>query len=103
MDSSLPLNLQEIIFSSSDTTLSRKINRMEAAGTLRKLAPRIYTPNLDEEPEAIIRRNIFPIIGHLYPGVLLSHRSALEFRPTATGNLFLTYTYNRKAELPGSR
>ncbi|MBC6112782.1 Fic family protein [Pedobacter sp. CCM 8938] len=101
MDSSLPLNLQEIIFSSSDTTLSRKINRMEAAGTLRKLAPRIYTPNLDEEPEAIIRRNIFPIIGHLYPGVLLSHRSALEFRPTATGNLFLTYTYNRKAELPG--
>ncbi|TCC99828.1 hypothetical protein [Pedobacter psychroterrae] len=41
------------------------------------------------------------IIGHLYPGILLSHRSALEFKPTATDNLFLTYTYSRKVNLPG--
>ena len=101
MDKSLPLELQEIIFSSSDTTLSRKINKMKAEGKLRKLAPKIYTPNMDEEPEDIIKRNIFSIIGHLYSGAVLSHRSAFEFRPTATGNLFLTYTYNRKAELPG--
>lgn len=101
MDKSIPLALQEIIFSSSDTTLSRKINKMEAAGKLRKLAPRIYSPNMEEEPEDIIKRNIFAIIGHLYPGALLSHRSAFEFRPTSTGNLFLTYTYNRKAALPG--
>jgi hypothetical protein len=48
MDASLPLELPEIIFSSSDTTLSRKINRMEAEGKLRKLASKIYTPNMDE-------------------------------------------------------
>lgn len=74
---------------------------MEAEGKLRKIAPKIYTPNLDEDPEDIIKRNIFSIIGHLYPGALLSHRSAFEFKPTVTGNLFLTYTYNRKAKLPG--
>ncbi|MET4084029.1 Fic family protein [Pedobacter sp. UYP30] len=101
MDTSLPLELQEIIFSSSDTTLSRKINRMETKGILRKLAPKIYTPNMIEEPREIIQRNIFSIIGHLYPGAVLSHRSAFEFKPTATENLFLTYTYNRKVALPG--
>ena len=101
MDQSLPLALQEIIFSSSDTTLSRTINRYESEGKLRKIAPRIYTPNMVEAPEAIIKRNIFTIIAHLYTGALLSHRSAFEFKPTVTGNLFLTYTYNRKVELPG--
>lgn len=101
MDKSIPLALQEIIFSSSNTTLSRTLGRYEAQGKLRKIAPRIYTPNMDEEPEAIIKRNIFTIIGHLYAGALLSHRSAFEFKPTVTGNLFLTYTYSRKVKLPG--
>lgn len=101
MDKDIPLHLQEIIFSSSDTTLSRKISRLEKEGKLRKLAPRIYTPNLKEPAEDLIRRNIFKIIGRLYPDNLLSHRSAFEFRATATGNLFLTSTYSRNVALPG--
>jgi len=101
MDKDIPLHLQEIIFSSSDTTLSRKIAGMVKEGKLRKLAPRIYTPNLEESPEDLIRRNIFKIIGRLYPNILLSHRSAFEYKPTASGNLFLTSTYLRKVELPG--
>jgi len=32
---------------------------------------------------------------------MLSHRSALEFQPTATGQIFLTYKYTRKTSLPG--
>lgn len=101
MDKDIPLHLQEIIFSSSDTTLSRKIAGLEKKGKLRKLAPRIYTPNLEESPKDLIRRNIFKIIGRLYPNILLSHRSAFEYKPTATGNLFLTSTYLRKVNLPG--
>jgi len=31
----------------------------------------------------------------------LSHRSALEFRPTSSGDLFLTGSYSRNIELPG--
>lgn len=101
MDKDIPLHLQEIIFSSSNTTISRKIARLEKEGKLRKLAPRVYTPNLEESPEDLIRRNIFKIIGRLYPNILLSHRSAFEYKPTASGNLFLTSTYLRKVELPG--
>lgn len=101
MDKTIPLHLQEIIFSSSNTGLSRKIAGLEKEGRLRKLAPRIYTPNLEEPAEDLIRRNIFKIIGRLYPDIVLSHRSAFEYKPTVSGNLFLTSTYMRKVELPG--
>jgi len=101
MDKTIPLHLQEIIFSSSDPEISRTIGKLAKSGALRKLAPRIYSPNFDEEDFEIIRRNIFKIIGHLYPGTILSHRSALEFKPTSTGDLFLTNTHKRKIELPG--
>lgn len=97
----MPLHLQEIIFSSSNPTLSRKISKLEKEGHLKKIAPRIYTSNLNEDPADIIRRNIFKIVGHQYPGILLSHRSAFEYKPTSTGHLFFTSTYSRKVELPG--
>src|SRR2546428_5876258 len=101
MDKNIPLHLQEIIFSSSDPETSRAINALTRSGQLKKIAPRIYTPNLNEDPAEIIRRNIFKIIGKLYPGTILSHRSALEYKLTSTGNLFLTASHNRKIELPG--
>jgi hypothetical protein len=97
----LPIHLQEVIFSSSDSAVSRQISKMEKAGTLRKIAPRIYTPNFSESAETIVKRNLFHILSHLYPGAMLSHRTALEFKPTAAGHVFLTYTYTKRIHLPG--
>jgi fido (protein-threonine AMPylation protein) len=97
----VPLQTQEIVFSSSDPEISRTISSLVKDGLLRKLAPRIYTTNLTGDPNEIIRRNIFKIIGRLYPGALLSHRSAFEFKPTSQGNLFLTSSYPNKVRLPG--
>ncbi|GGH00080.1 Fic family protein [Parapedobacter pyrenivorans] len=101
MDKNTPLHLQEIIFSSSEPHISRKITALVKEGRLRKLAPKVYSPNLEEDPAILIQRNRFKIIGRLYPGILLSHRSALEFKPTTADHLFLTYTYDRKVKLPG--
>lgn len=101
MEKNIPLHLQEIIFSSSDSAISQQISKLEKQGTIRKLASRVYTSNLEDTLENITRRNLFYILGHLYPGALLSHRSAFEFAPTSTGQIFLTYTYTRKAQLPG--
>lgn len=101
MENILPNQLQEVVFSSSDPNYSRQISRLEKAGKLKKIAPRVFTPNLTDQPEVIIKRNLFTILGHLYPGAVLSHRSALEFQPTSTGHIFLTYTYTRKINLPG--
>src|SRR3546814_2439018 len=101
MDKDIPLHLHEVIFSSSNPEISRTIGKLEKAGKLKKIAPRVYTPNLEEDPAEIARRNLFRIVGQLYPGILLSHRSALEYRPTQTGDVFLTHTHNRTVELPG--
>lgn len=101
MENILPIHLQEIIFSSSDSKLSKQISKLEKSGKLRKIAPRIYTPNLTDDPEAIIRRNLFIILGKLYAGAVLSHRSAMEFKPTPAGHIFLTYSYTKKIGLPG--
>lgn len=101
MENNLPLHLQEVIFSSPDPTISRLISKLLKSGVIRKIAPRVYSPNLEEPIESIIRRNLFQILGNLYPGTLLSHRSAFEFQPTKTGRLFLTTTYTKKISLPG--
>jgi len=93
--------LPEIVFASKESGTSKQISKWVKDGTLKKLAPRIYTSRTNEDPEAIVKRNLFTIIGRLYPGILVSHRSAFEFEPTKSGKLFLTYSHDRKIPLPG--
>jgi len=92
----LPLHLQEVIFGSKDPMISSKISKLLKSGAIRKIAPRVYSPNMTEPVDTIIRRNLFRVLGNLYPKTLLSHRSALEFQPTKTGELFLTSSYTKK-------
>jgi len=101
MEKNIPIHLQEMIFGSSDSSISRQIAKLEKAGTIIKIAPRLYTSNLEDSPEEIVRRNLFSILGKLYPDALLSHRSAFEFQPTSTNQIFITYKHTRKAKLPG--
>lgn len=93
---------KEIIFGSSDPNISRVLSKKEKDGELRKLAPRIYTTNLIDSPENIVRRNLIEILAYRYPNALISHRSAKEMRPTSTGDFFLTNSTTRRvANLPG--
>lgn len=91
--------LQEIIIGTKER--SKEIGKWDKEGLVRKIAPRVYTSNLEETPEKIIRRNWYRVISDLFPEAFLSHRSALERMPTATGHLYLTYTNKRLVELPG--
>tara|TARA_R110000851_G_scaffold3114_3_gene12676 strand:- start:54776 stop:56257 length:1482 start_codon:yes stop_codon:yes gene_type:complete len=101
MENNSPIHLQEIIYGSPDSVTSRRISKWEDDGNVRKIASRIYTSNFEDTPEDIIQRNIFPILGNLYSGAVLSHRSAFEFAPTASGQVFVTYKYTKKIKLPG--
>ena len=101
MEKNRPIHLQEVIFSSQDSRISKQITKLLSAGVIRKIAPRVYSSNLEEPIESIIRRNLFQILGTLYPGTMLSHRSAFEFQPTKTGKIFLTTSYTKKIKLPG--
>ena len=101
MENNIPIHLQEVIFTSNDAKINKQLGKLEEAGQIKKIAPRIYTSNFNEPEDVIIRRNIFTILGKLYPGAVLSHRSALEFKPTTANQIFVTYTYTKKIELPG--
>ncbi len=93
---------KEIVFASSDPDVSHAIARLIKQEKLRKIAPRLYTTNLIDSPESIVRRNIMNILMWRFPGTIISHRSAREMRLTANGYFFLTGTFNKKVtDLPG--
>ncbi len=96
-----PSKIQEIIFASSEKNESRRITALLKEKLIRKIAPRIYTSNLKEKSSVIVKRNWYRILAHLFPNALLSHRSALEFKPTPKGHIFLTYSYTSSVSLPG--
>ena len=96
-DSPLP----EVFVSTRET--SRVVSAAVAAGKARKLAARLYTSNMVDAPDSIIRRNLWRVVSLVVPGTVVSHRTAIEMRPAEDGSVFLTAGYDRRVELPGLR
>ncbi|MDD4976601.1 MAG: Fic family protein [Bacteriovorax sp.] len=94
-----PLIVNEIVIGNKDN--SYKIARLIKEGLLRKLAPKIYTSNLGDTPERIILRNHLNIIKAFFPGAIISHRSALEARPTSDHYFFISYRNATHLKLSG--
>lgn len=94
-------NLPEIIFASSDKSISKKISQMVKNGKIRKLFPRVYTSNPNDSAIEIVRRNIYQILGGLYPEAIISHRSALKGGLVNNRVIFLSYKYTKKVNIPG--
>lgn len=101
MEKNIPIQLQEIICTTSDISVNKQIIALEKINKIRKIAPKIYTPNFEDDAAVIVKKNILTILGKLYSNSILSHRSALEFKPTETGDIFVTYSYTKKIKLPG--
>ncbi|MBS0186177.1 MAG: Fic family protein [Proteobacteria bacterium] len=85
----------------SNATLTKTISRFVKNGKLRKLAPRLYTQNMIDPPELIIKRNLWVIVSAYFPGALIADRTALENKPTADGFIFLVAPQKHKIKLPG--
>lgn len=49
----------EVVMASSDKTTNNFISKMKKEGRLIKIAAKIYTTNLNDTQENIIRRNLF--------------------------------------------
>lgn len=75
--------------------------RLLKAGKIREIGPRFYTSLPDSQVKSAVRGSWSDIISHLFPQVLLSHRSALEYRPSPKGEIFLTGATNREIHYPG--
>lgn len=93
--------LSEVFLATADT--SSQLSREARAGRVRRLGARLYTTNLKDPPESVVKRNMWPIVGLLFPGSVVSHRTAFDTLPTPSGTVFLTGAYARVVELPGLR
>jgi len=85
----------------ADAALAQRLSRQVRRGELRRLYPGIYSSDLTSAPETLVARHWLEIASHLYPGAVLSHRSAVEGMPVS-GVLFLTTSQRtRNVSLPG--
>ena len=85
----------------SSSAISREVSRRVKAGRLRKLGSRLYTTNLVDAPEAIVRRNLWDIVAGYFPGALIADRTALENAPAADGSVCLVTEVGSMLAVPG--
>lgn len=98
------LDEQPEIFPTTTET-SPAVQRAVADGRARKVAGRLYTRNLDEPLEQVVRRNWSRVAAHYFPEAVIVDRSGIEAQPSADGSLFLDagpeYARRRPVRLPG--
>jgi len=94
-------DLPEVFRTSDHAGASRATLR----GDVRRLSRGLYTTNLDEPPEQLIRRRWLDVAEIYFPGAVLVDRSAVEGRPAKDGSLFLDAGPDRRSgatrRLPG--
>ena len=102
----------ELLFTGSDPAADRRIRRQAASGELRRISEGIYTRNLTEPLELICLRYGLAIAAHLFPGAVLSGRTAKDMQPARMTDkdgvkagpsfVFLCHTKTRRnVSLPG--
>lgn len=85
----------------STTAQSSAVSRAVARGSLRRIGPKLYTRNLVDPPEQIVRRHLWPLVAAYVPGALVADRTALENAPAPDGSVFVVTERARDIELPG--
>lgn len=68
---------------------ARWASRAARRGEIRRLARGLYSTNLDEPAERLVRRRWHEVAALYYPGAVIVDRSAVKAGPTADGSLFL--------------
>lgn len=90
-----------LFFGGGSAAERQAISRGVKTRKLAKLFAGIYTDERDRDPAPIIRENIWEIAAHLFPGGVISHRTALDPRPTPEGFFYVTHNRTQKFEIHG--
>jgi len=85
----------------SHTAISKAFYDAVARGELRRIGSRLYTRNLTENPERLVRRNWYHLVTSYYPDALITDRTALENKPAGDGSVFLVSEKGTETQLPG--
>jgi len=82
--------------------LAPRVSRDLKAGRVRRLAPGLYTTNVTDPPEKLVRRLLWLIASEAFPGAVVGDRTAFEAGPASDGSVFLTAPVGRDVKLPGA-
>ena len=85
----------------STTAISRAVSRAVRGGKLRKIGSRLYTRNLVDPAEVVVRRNLWGIVAGYFPGAVVADRTAFEIGPAPDGSVCIAAARGREIELPG--
>ncbi len=96
----MPLeNFPEVFLSSE--AIKKQVTRELHKGTIRKIGPRLYTKNIKDSPEYIVKKHIWSIASLYFLDGLVADRTAMENAPTPDGSIFLISKRKRDVVLPG--
>lgn len=93
--------LPAVLFAGGNSTERRRLAELKAARRIRRVGPRLYVSVPASKTKATLRQAWSTIVARLYPGALISHRTALEFVPSPAGEVFITGSANREVRYPG--
>ncbi len=85
----------------SNNSVKKIVHSGYSSGKLRKIASRLYTTNLHDSPETIVKRYLWQIVGQYFPSAILACRTAIENKPGSDGNIYVISNKVRKVTLPG--
>jgi hypothetical protein len=66
-------------------------------GQIKRIGPSLYTSNLTDSLEIIVRRNLWLIVGGLYPGAVISERTAVTM--PRDGDIFIISDKKRSTKI----
>ncbi|MDZ7773373.1 MAG: Fic family protein [Balneolaceae bacterium] len=85
----------------SHTDVSSQVSQAVSRGELKKIGSRLYTKNLKDDPEVIVKRHWVDLLSEYYPDALIADRTALENKPAEDGSVFIISSKKRITEVPG--
>jgi len=90
-----------LLFPGANSTERRRLAELRAQGRIRAVGPRLYASVPEAETAATVRKAWSAIVQRLFPDSLITHRTALEFVPSAAGEVFINASSNREVRYPG--
>ncbi len=96
-----PILLPPLLFPAPDSRSRQWMARLKREKKIRAAGPRLYTSvPIGHQAEAV-RRGWAQIVSNLFPNALLTHRTALEYKPSPKGVVYLTGSARRRLRYPG--
>jgi len=93
--------MEPFLFAAKSQRERRRLAQLKEQGRIRQIGPRLYTSLSEAEVPAAARGAWAMVASALFPGALVSFRTALEYVPSPERVVFLTSTTNRRAAYPG--